>query len=288
MIWRSASFMTQQYGEMFNVRAVLYCPTEDLSEVATNATSSFTRRLHMRLQEWSCDSDIGFHWCWTRERGRFGLTSRLALSVPHSLQTQAASWVHSRFAKFNSNGCSVIWRARNARENKVCFHWNAVRHLIRSLDPGIMSQSKAKEAVAVVDLLKVPPKFRESLAVQGGRGGGTSQSLGPQKIRAADAEMPSLSAIDDGAWDFADSGWEIQEHSDRNDEFERRREAERVLRDKLAASGHLVQARLDEELAGLRNARSSDPRDRLRSWYGWWQPGSELDRGLLMSVTRKN
>lgn len=284
-VWRSASFLTQQYGETFNVRAVLYCPTEDLSEVA-DATSNFTRRLHMRLQEWSCAPDIGFHWCWTRERGPGGLTSRLALAVPHSLQTQAASWVRSRFAKLDSNGFSVVWRARNARENKVRFHWNTVRHLIRSLDQGVTSRSKGMEIVALVDLLGVPPKFRGALAVRGGRGGGTSQSLGPQQIRTAAKEMPLLSAIDDRAWDFVDSGWEIQEHLDRQHESERRREAERVMRDKLGASGHFALARLDVELAALRRAQSRDPRDRARSWYGWWQRGSEVERCRLTSVTR--
>ena len=286
-IWRSASFLTQQYGEMFNVRAVLYCPTADLAEVA-NATSDFTRRLHMRLQEWSCDPDIGFHWCWTRERGPQGLTSRLAFAVPDFLQTRATSWVRSRFSNLDLDGCSVNWRARNDRENKVCFHWNAVRHLIRSLDPGIMSQSKARELVAVVELLEVPPKFGGAQAMKGGRESGTSQTLGPQRMRIAAADMPLLSAIDDGAWDFSDSGWEVQEHLDRKAEFERRREAERVLRDKLAAPGHFAQARLDEELAGLRNAQSPDPRDRARSWYGWWQPRSHVDRRILMSVSKKS
>lgn len=284
-IWRSASFLTQQYGETFNVRAVLYCPTEDLTEVA-DATSNFTRRLHMRLQEWSCAPDIGFHWCWTRERGPGGLTSRLALAVPHFLQTQAASWVRSRFAKLDSNGFSVVWRARNTRENKVRFHWDAVRHLIRSLDPGVMSRSKGMEIVPLVDLLGVPPKFRGALAVRGGRGGGTSQSLGPQQVRKAATEMPLLSAIDDRAWDFVDSGWEIQEHLDRQHESERRREAERAMRDKLGDSGHFALARLDEEVAGLLRAQSRDPRDRARSWYGWWQGGLEMERRLTSVAKR--
>jgi len=63
-------------------------------------------------------------------------------------------------------------------------------------------------------------------------------------MERAATEMSLLSAIDDGAWDFAASGWEMQEYVDRQTEMKDRENEERRLRARFAASGEFAQARL--------------------------------------------
>jgi len=269
-VWRAASFLTQQYGEHFNIRASVHCSSGNSMDVA-EATSDFTRRLHMRLQEWSTDPTVGFHWLWIREQDPKGTVSRLAFVVPDAFKGRASSWVHSRFPSLSSNRYCVSWRPRNDGENTVRFHWNSVRHMIRGLHPEIVSQTRNRELVSIVDLLSIPPRFRSHSGMRVGRERGASQSLGPRQMERAATEMSLLSAIDDGAWDFAASGWEMQEYVDRQTEMKDRENEERRLRARFAASGEFAQARLEEELKSFRNAHGRDAKLRRRSWHGWWQ-----------------
>jgi DNA polymerase-3 subunit gamma/tau len=269
-VWRAASFLTQQYGEHFNIRASIHRPSRNSIDIA-EATSDFTRRLHMRLQEWSTNPMVGFHWLWVREQDSEGPVSRLAFVVPAALKERASSWVHSRFSSLGSSGYSVGWRARNSGENDVRFHWNSVRHLTRGLHPKIVSQTQSKQLVPIVDLLSVPPRFRSATGIDVGRERGASQSLGPRQMRNAAKVMPLLSAIDDGAWDFAASGWEKQEYFDRRREMEDRQKAENLLRARFAASNEIGRARLEEELRLFHEARCCDAKHRHRTWCGWWQ-----------------
>ena len=211
---------------------------------AAEAASDFTRRLHMRLQEWSCDQNVSFHWLWVREQHHGSLVTRLALALPEVFQTKAKSWVGSRFASRRDPraDCQLFWRARNDGEDDIRFHWNAVRSLLRGLDPGVVARDRDMAYAPIADLLSIPPKWRAISGVGNApRERGSSHSLGPGKQRRSAELMPFLSAIDDGAWKFASSGWEKQEF------------ARSQRRNERAAAGAKNPAR---EVHGLRGFRT--------------------------------
>ena len=82
-----------------------------------------------------------------------------------------------------------------------------------------------------------------------------------------------LSALEDRAWQVLDQGWELLEHRDRAAEVRRRHEAEGRVHGLFAGDDDLTRARCAEEIAHLRARYPLDPKDRLRSWEGWWRTG---------------
>jgi len=96
-------------------------------------------------------------------------------------------------------------------------------------------------------------------------------SLRRSAQRAAAAEcMPFLYALEDRAWQALDRGWELWEHRDRASEVQRRHEAEGRVRGLFAGDDELTRARCAEEIARLAARYPLDPKQRLRSWEGWW------------------
>jgi len=82
--------------------------------------------------------------------------------------------------------------------------------------------------------------------------------------------MPFLYALEDRAWQALDRGWELWEHRDRASEVQRRHEAEGRVRGLFAGDDELTRARCAEEIARLAARYPLDPKQRLRSWEGWW------------------
>jgi hypothetical protein len=82
--------------------------------------------------------------------------------------------------------------------------------------------------------------------------------------------MPFLSALEDSPWQALDQGWELLEHRDRAVEVQRRQEAEGRVFGLFAGDDELTRARCAEEIARLRARYPLDPKERLRSWEGWW------------------
>jgi hypothetical protein len=95
----------------------------------------------------------------------------------------------------------------------------------------------------------------------------------PAQLIAAAGRMPFLSALEDRAWKALDQGWELLEHRDRSTEVQRRQEEEGRVRGLFAGDDELTRARCAEEIACLRARYPLDPKERLRSWEGWWGTG---------------
>lgn len=85
--------------------------------------------------------------------------------------------------------------------------------------------------------------------------------------------MPFLSALEDRAWKARDRGWELLEHHDRAAEVQRRQEAEGRVRGLFAGDNDLTRTRCAEEIARLHARYPLDPKERSRSWEGWWGTG---------------
>lgn len=94
----------------------------------------------------------------------------------------------------------------------------------------------------------------------------------PAVRRSVAGEMPFLSAIADGAWEFVDKGWELPEFEARAAERRRRARLLEAVRAALPEEDELSVARREEELRATQASFGRDPRQAWpRSWQGWWQ-----------------
>lgn len=271
LTWNTASFMTQHYGELFNVRLALRGGNP---AVVIAEASELTRQLHMRLKEWSCQPDVTFHWMWQLEEFENGFAVRMALSINDQFVLPARDWINTCFLKksYRAASVTVSWRARNAREGAIAFHWRAVRSLIRGLDADVAVQGPQGRPIPLVTLLGIPRAWLAPLVHQKRRKQrGQSHSLGHSRLKLAQAEnMRFLSAIDDCAWAAADTGWELDEFRDRLIERKERNQAIAKIGQTFADQNAFSKARKAEEIAAHQARCPKLGQDRRRSWRGWW------------------
>lgn len=284
-VWNTASFMTQHYGELFNVRFALRGANP---AVVVAETSELTRQLHMRLKEWSYKPDVTFHWMWQLEEFENGFAVRMALSINDQFVLAARNWIDTCFLKKSrrSASISVSWRARNAREGAIAFHWRAVRSLVRGLDPDLAVQGPQGRPIPLVTLLGIPRAWHAPLVHQKRRKQrGQSHSLGHSRLKLAQAEnMRFLSAIDDCAWTAADTGWELEEFRDRVLEAKERNQASAKIEQTFADQNAFSKARMAEEIVAHQARCPKLAQDRRRSWRGWWlKPKSSCIRVIAIS-----
>src|SRR3954447_24347540 len=108
-------------------------------------------------------------------------------------------------------------------------HVHLLRLLCRSLDLTVRVMHEG-ERVHLVDVLKIRPGCRGSVGVLDlPQCLGRSQSIGRRGQKEARTErLAPLTAFADGAWSFLPTGWEMQEHLDR--ERDRRERADALAR----------------------------------------------------------
>jgi DNA polymerase-3 subunit gamma/tau len=281
--WEAGSFLPQHYGALLNLRLTIrHAEIKILDhDAGAELISDLTHELGMRLNEWRPDSNPHFHWMYRHEADDEGrLVTRLMMSIPERHLAAAVHWIRARFfaRRFASEGFSYLPIALRDSQNPkrlLRFHWACIRALSRSLDPALIERSEDGERIPLVDLLGIPHRWRGPTGmVQCAKRRGASKSLRPlaQRIGAAE-RMPFLSALEDRAWQALDQGWELLEHRDRAVEVQRRQEAEGRVFGLFAGDDELTRARCAEEIARLRARYPLDPKERLRSWEGWWGTG---------------
>ena len=278
--WDAGSFLPQHYGALLNLRLTIrHAEIKILDhDAGAELISDLTHELGMRLNEWRPDSNPHFHWMYRHEADEEGhLVTRLMMSIPEGHLAAAVHWIRTRFfaRRFASEGFSdlpIALRDSRNSERLLRFHWACIRALSRNLDPALLERSEDGERVPLVDLLRIPHRWRgPTVTVQCAKSRGASKSLRRSAQRAGAAErMPFLSALEDRAWQAMDGGWELLEHRDRAAEVQRRHEAEGRVRGLFAGDDDLTRARCAEEIARLRARYPLDPKERLRSWEGWW------------------
>ena len=161
LAWNTASFIAQHYGELFNVRLALRGGNP---AVVIAETFRVDRQLHMRLQEWSCQPDVTFHWMWQLEEFETGFAVRMALWINDQFVLPARDWINTCFLKSHRAASVIVsWRAPNAREGAIAFHWRAVRSLIWGLDPDVAVQVPQGRPIPLVTLLGIPRAWHAPL-----------------------------------------------------------------------------------------------------------------------------
>jgi DNA polymerase-3 subunit gamma/tau len=292
-IWTAGSFLPQHHGALLNLRLTIHHAKIGIRDHIAGADliSDLTHELGMRLKDWCPDSNPQFHWMYRHEADNEGhLVTRLVMAVPDDHQAVAVHWIRSRFfaRRFASEGSpaiTIVLRDSHNSERLLRFHWACIRALSRSLDPALLERSEEGERLPLVDLLGIPDRWRGPTGtVHCAKRRGASISLRPPAQQIAAAErMPFLSALEDRAWQALDQGWELWEHRDRAAEIQRRQEEEGRIRGLFAGDDELTRARCAEEIARLTASYPLDPKQRLRSWEGWW--GSSI-RAYTLQVAK--
>ncbi len=281
--WEVGSFLPQHYGALLNLRLTIRHAEIGIRDHDAGAEliSDLTHELSMRLNEWRPGSNPQFHWMYRHEADDEGhLVTRLMMSVPEDHLAAAIHWIRSRFfaRRYESVGfaaLTIVLRASRNPKRLQRFHWACIRALSRSLDPALFERSEEGERRPLKDLLGIPHRWCGPVGtVRCAKRRGASMSLRSSAQRIAAAErMPFLSALEDRAWQALDQGWELLEHRDRAAEAQRRNEAEGRVRGLFASDDDLTRARCAEEIARLRACYPLDPKERLRTWEGWWGTG---------------
>jgi hypothetical protein len=147
-----------------------------------------------------------------------------------------------------------------------------MRLLCRSVDPTIRIRYKG-ERMALIDLFRIPDRWRRISSVSGAN----QACRAPRTIGvsvqdlAKHQHMASLSAFADKAFNYLLTGWECLEYQDRRREKEdRARAILKVELDWREESGLQARRAVAAALNKLQMSWPKDPRERLRTWRGWW------------------
>lgn len=167
----------------------------------------------------------------------------------------------------------VAHRSGSDHDARLRFHWQGIRALSRCLDPTLAERDEKGARRALVDLLKIPPRWLGEIGnVRTVQGMGASKHLTHRARKSvAHGDMSLLSALRERAWSHLDSGWEIAERRARRAERERRDNAIAQVRLRFAGDDELSIARRAEELRALQASFDPNPKAWRRAWNGWWQ-----------------
>lgn len=297
--WEIGSFLPQQFGLLFNLRLTVNHRALGISDHRDGArlVSDLTDELGGRIEYWEPGSP--YHWVYRHEANLDGgLVSRILLSIPDHLLDGAIGWLH-RFAarrtksgnanlsglrddpEFGGYGNSatsdrvllISYRRAGFDSELMRFHWQGIRSLSRCLDPDLVERDEFGARRALVDLLRIPARWRGPIGtVLTSQGMGASRPLtrNARKIVAL-GEMGLLSALRERVWLHVDSGWELQEYRARLAEITRRESAVAQINLRFPRNDELSTARHEEELRMVRSAFNPDPKSWRRAWAGWWR-----------------
>lgn len=263
-ILERASFLTQEYGVLFNAAfeldpKVLYPGNQSKQRKAIDDFLDAT------FDELARHSDQ-FAGIGVIEGDEGNLYGRLVLYAP-TVSPGGLEYLRDWYQRYLL-GAPEQWAQLSTVLNSkggTKWHWTKVIDLCAGIDDELMVPNRDKVNRPVLELLgasraaRVPTTSPEDMLRFYG-------VLTKAAIEAACVDgMRPISAIADRRWDLVQSGWERDEFNDR-----RTHKAER--QEELANLIHLHSepaARLKAE-EQLRAQWAGDPRNRRRQWRGWW------------------
>lgn len=249
-LWDSASFLAQEHGRLLNgsLRLLASSPGQavsaaDFGQVANRLSTHLARRGSM------------LHWLWVQsdEIDRVGIT--LALSVEPEFCSEANRWLGNAAGRFADRGLTLT--VERPLFSRISFqrHLDILRGLSLGLHPGLL-EMVGSEARPLFELLGLQPSSLHSM------GHGRRQQIWGRSHSLSNAARagvwPILSAVRDGAWGWAGSGWEMEEHKDR-------RSAQRAWAHEVEELERLA----TQSLFGIELTPIIPPLDWPRSWLAW-------------------
>lgn len=272
--WNAASFLTLEYGVLFNLRVSIAHAGRGSTDHNLGAclVSQLTRQLDMRVSEWEgpLAKRRVFHWIYHHEATADDeLVTRLALSVPPELLPEVNLWIQKFFGKRRWLASIHNFQTSYRSQPDVRFHWLSVMGLCRTVDERIRVRTDDGRERNIGDIIGLDERVRARLGrVHCKQVRGNSATLGPKNRRRAESELPVISALRDQAWGHLKSGWERSEFTDRRSELERRKRLREALRSRFPIGDRASEARYAEELREFERQRAVEPM--LRTWQGWW------------------
>lgn len=134
--------------------------------------SALTHELGMRVKEWLSGSNPRYHWLYRHEADTDGhLVTRLALSVAEDHLTAILRWLRSKFFARRFDGevfpaLTIAVRHSQNPQRLLRFHWAWIRALSQSLDPALFARSEVGERRPLVELLRIPHRWRDPSGAQ--------------------------------------------------------------------------------------------------------------------------
>lgn len=278
-IYDAASFVSQEYGVLFNARfrIVHEGVGAERQTTAKALISQFTHELSIFSQR--CDPTKKPHWLYVHEQVEGVLATEVLAYLPAITVERLEPWLNGRredwcgLQSLSGGTWTIDVQPPGGAKSHVARHWRMVKRLWRTLDQGRGRKGPDGIRTSLVELLGVPMKdWARSDDMNGLRRIQTSYSIGADKRRKSEnMGMNLLSAWADGAWSYIDSGWEQLEFIARIDEISTRENYEDLVKAKWPESDNSIErTRREEELSRLYASWPSDPKDRRRDWEGWW------------------
>ena len=256
-IWNTASFMTQEYGVLFNASAsvqVARAMSHTLPRLVTHLTRGVSRFVGERLGS----EGLTAHWIYVYRVDERHAAADIGLSVPDDDLLQTCEWARSRLTPrvADLGGAAQYEPLSHGRGRRIASHLKLLRRLVGGLDPSVYDWIGG-ERRRLLDILKVPEPMRHSAGPRlFAKRWGRSHSLSKHAIAAT---LPVLSAFDDRAWDWLDEGWELDEYGDRR---RAKRQMEVEARELARSSAMSL---FDVESSGLSGGRNP------YIWPRYWQ-----------------
>lgn len=281
-LYTAASFLAQYTGRLLNVRVTF---DHGLNEphagpVASAVVTDFCRRARALLRRRGQEDFPFLSIHELTGEGRF-ITELAAHVRPDHRLVDFTTWAERDFKttrrrpapRVQVEACRATTRA-----DRMAYHATSLRRLLRGLNSTVYDWDERDVRRPLIDLLGVPVSERRAIgAIDAAQRISTSDSIAPGARRTAAADgMGFLNPMQDRAWPWLFSGWELDEHRDRSAERSARLAA-RVRIDALYPNGPntLVSARRTAALANL-DSRCRWPAElRPRSWDGWWPTTEE-------------
>lgn len=279
-IWDAGSALLQLHGVTFNGLCVLR--RSGLAMAETEFAAHGSNLVHEAGQQLRRLDGGRLHYLMRHNRtARDGFMTAILFHVPGGCDELLRDWIEGFVERrFGSAAARRIMHLRITQpataEEGLRRHWRLVRLLSGPLDPAVEVRHEGRRQ-RLVDVLRVPSRLRvPALPLAVGHRLRVSESIGASvRMKARDDGIGLLSPFADHAWDVLTNGWELSEFRERIREHDERARARAMIDAQWPVSGddRLAQIRT-AKLMELANSWPLDPRQRLRSWRGWWLPGA--------------
>nr|WP_292510309.1 AAA family ATPase [Methylobacterium sp.] len=278
----SASYLMQEHGRLFNARLRIEPALFGLQEEAESVSliAAFCLALEAQVERWSKGPFVRLSLI-ERDLARDGeVVGHILAHLPEptglgrsvDMVTRITTWACSwrREAWLPSCDAVVFETPATHGAKPLTFHWDSVLDLCAGVGEDAMDRDPVQEApVRLLDLLEIARSRRRIVGGIAAPLVARSELLRPHAVEmACENGMPLLSALAARQWDRICSGWELQEHKDRQrTKAERAAALVRIAED----YGDTTEARARcEDLVASWQGPSEE---RLRrAWRGWWLP----------------
>lgn len=277
-LYEAATYQLQEYGYPFN-----FCISVNhaaLGQQDDYQCSSFAKSLSsklavaIRLEMSSADAvayrrDPALNRIILHERCEGGIVSTIIGAMPPELFDYTEHWIRDVYLQRSTSLKNADPRAirldfadlGNGRKG-VERHWMLMRRLWRGTDPALQERG-----TPLLDLLQVPAWDRQPAGVFTRRRYSVSKGISESaQAASAEARLVHLSPVQDRAWNWVFSGWELQEYLSRCEEKVRIGRLMAEISESCDGNRVMEASRIDD----MRRELPVSAKKRSRNWSGWW------------------